>query len=235
MSPGLFIAGTNTEVGKTHIGAMIAGQLHAAGRRVGVYKPVASGCERRDEQVVAGDAVQLWEAAGRPLSLEAVCPQRFLAPIAPHRAAAEQGKRVDPQLLRRGLKAWESDFDVLIVEGAGGLLSPVSDEDYCIDLAADLGFPLVIVADNQLGVINATLQTLIAAASCATHLPVAGVVLNQAARRDDDASLQSNADELAQRMDAPLLAAVRYGQPGFDPPVDWASLARTPSLPTPPV
>ena len=84
MTRGLFITGVGTEVGKTFVAATIARRLVADGLRVGVYKPVASGCSRREGRLVADDAVALWEAAGRPGTLEEVCPQRFAAPLAPH-------------------------------------------------------------------------------------------------------------------------------------------------------
>jgi dethiobiotin synthetase len=223
--PGLFIAGTSTEVGKTHVAALIAQHLVREGRRVGVYKPVASGCREAAGQRVADDAVVLWEAAGRPGELELVCPQRFLAPLAPHRAAREEVKCVDAALLRSGLDYWRERSDIILIEGAGGLMSPLSDEDYNIDLARDLGFPLLIVAANELGVINATLQTLITARDRAPQLPIVGVILNQAALRQGDASLASNADELAARMDAPLLATVGYRQIEFDANINWFAVA----------
>jgi dethiobiotin synthetase len=222
---GLFIAGTSTEVGKTHVGAMIARALVANGRRVGVYKPAASGCRREANALVADDAVQLWEAAGRPHDLERVCPQRFLAPLAPHRAAREEGRRVDAALLRSGLDFWRSTSDIVIVEGAGGLMSPLGDDDYNIGLAAEFGYPLVVVAANELGVINATLQTIVTARTHAPQLPIAGVVLNQASRRDGDPSLASNAEEIAARTAAPLLATLGYGDSKFVGSVDWFSLA----------
>jgi dethiobiotin synthetase len=224
--PGLFIAGTNTEVGKTHVAAMIARELARSGLRVGVYKPAASGCRQAAEGMIADDAVALWEAAGRPLTLEQVCPQRFLAPLAPPRAALLEGGRVDATLLRTGLDPWLATSDVVIVEGAGGLMSPLSDHDYNIDLAAAFGLPLVIVAANELGVINATLQTLITARARAPQLPIAGVVLNQSTPRPDDVSLASNADELAARCDVPLLTTVAYGSNSFDRQVDWYELAQ---------
>ncbi len=223
--PGLFLAGTNTEVGKTHVGAMIARALVADGRRVGVYKPAASGCRREGDALVADDAVALWEAAGRPGMLEQVCPQRFLAPLAPHRAAREEGRRVDAALLRSGVDAWRASSEIVLVEGAGGLMSPLSDKDYNIDLAAECGYPLVIVAANELGVINQMLQTVITAQSRAPKLPIAGIVLNQAARRDGDASLASNAEEIATRSPAPLLATVAHGATSFDSAIDWFALA----------
>jgi dethiobiotin synthetase len=222
--PGLFLAGTNTGVGKTHVGAMIARALVAAGRRVGVYKPVASGCCSDGRTLVADDAVVLWEAAGRPGDLERVCPQRFAAPLAPHRAAREEGKQVDAVLLRTGLDHWRQTSDVVLVEGAGGLLSPLSDEDDNIGLAAEFGYPLVIVAANELGTINATLQTVLAARVRAPQLAIAGIVLNQATRRDGDASLASNAEEIAARTAVPLLATLGDGADRFPSPVDWLAL-----------
>ena len=87
----------------------------------------------------------------------------FAAPLAPHLAARAEGRRVDPQLLRTGLEFWRESCDIVLVEGAGGLMSPVSDDDYNADLADEFGYPLIIVAANVLGTINATLQTLIVA------------------------------------------------------------------------
>jgi dethiobiotin synthetase len=228
---GLFIAGTSTEVGKTHVAAMIARTLVVEGWRVGVYKPVASGCRVEGDDLIADDAVALWEAAGRPGGLERVCPQRFRAPLAPPRAAAVEGKRVDAALLRSGLDYWKERSDFILVEGAGGLMSPLSDQDYNIDVARDLGLPLVIVAANELGVINATLQTIITARAKAPELAVVGVVLNQAKRREGDESLNSNADELAARCEVPLLATVGCGQESIENPVDWYTRASELRLP----
>src|SRR5208282_3703916 len=108
-APGLFITGTDTGVGKTYVTALIARSLAASGRRVGVYKPAASGC-LRDAQgsLLSDDAVTVWEAAGRPGDLQHVCPQRFSAPLAPHLAARAEGREIDADLLRRGLEFWRS-------------------------------------------------------------------------------------------------------------------------------
>src|SRR5438552_4577048 len=142
---GLFVVGTDTAVGKTFVAARIAAVLHRAGVRVGVYKPAASGCRRVGRTLLSDDAVALWEAAGRPGELKAVCPQRFAAPLAPHLAAKEERKEIDSRLLRRGIGYWRRRSDVVIVEGAGGLMSPIGDHDYVSDLAADFGFPLIVV------------------------------------------------------------------------------------------
>ncbi len=170
--PGLFITGTDTAVGKTYVAALIARWLAACGRRVGVYKPAASGCTREaQDRLVSDDAVTLWEAAGQPGNLERVCPQRFAAPLAPHLAARAEGREIDARLLRSGLDYWRARSDIVLVEGAGGLMSPLGDGEYVADLARDLGFPLIVVSRNILGTINATLQTLIAAAVHRGGLP----------------------------------------------------------------
>lgn len=220
MPSGLFITGTGTGVGKTYVGALIARALHAAGKRVGVYKPAASGCETREGRLVSQDAEALWLAAGRPGTLEAVCPQLFAAAVAPHLAARAEGKRVDAKLLRDGIHFWRETSDVVIVEGAGGLMSPVSDDDFNADLAEEFGYPLVVVAANELGTINSTLQTLITAATYRDGLKVAGIVLNSPRAHADDASVDSNPDEIARRCVPPLLAMVEYNG-GFDRDVDW--------------
>ena len=225
LCPGLFVTGTSTEVGKTHVAAMIVRALVAAGHRVGVYKPVASGCREAGGELVADNAVALWEAAGRPGDLNQVCPQRFRAALAPPQAAAMEGRRVDAGLLRSGIDYWRGCSDVVLVEGAGGLMSPLSDDDYNIDLAADFGLPLVVVAANELGVINATLQTLITACVRAPQLPVAGVVLNHPALRQNDVSLARNAEELTARCDAPIRATVAHGDQAFNKSVNWFALA----------
>jgi dethiobiotin synthetase len=223
---GLFIAGTSTEVGKTHVAAMIARAMIATGRRVGVYKPVASGCKQSADGLVSEDAEELWRAANRPGEFFRVCPQTFTQPLSPPVAAAKEGKTIDRALLRDGLTYWRESSDIVLVEGAGGLMSPLSEVDYNLDLAAEFGFPLVIVAANRLGVVNDALQTLITARARAPQLVVAGLVLNQPQPRERDLSLESNVDEVRRRCDAPFLATVWHGQRLFHRDhVDWFALA----------
>lgn len=223
---GLFLTGTNTGVGKTHVGAMIARELVSAGHRVGVYKPVESGCLRSQDSLVAADAQTLWQAAGRLGELAHVCPQRFEAALAPPQAAEQERKSVDADLLRRGLEVWKDRCDFVLVEGAGGLMSPLSAEDYNADLAADLGLPLVIVAPNELGVINATLQTIITARTVAPRLPIAGVILNRTELRAEDQSVVDNAKQLREHCDVPLLATIDFEQQEFEATVDWFALSQ---------
>ena len=247
---GLFIVGSNTEVGKTWTTCAIARSLVAAGARVGVYKPAASGAEWRDGTWVASDAERLWEAAGRPLTLAEVCPQVFSAPLAPHLAARAEGKELDAERLRTGIGCWwTADWDVVLVEGAGGLLSPISDRDLVADIALDLGLPLLLVVPNSLGVISQTLQTALAAVayqqdlhelfpgadSSASprrvpggspqnrrNLQLRGIVLNQPGPPAmGDISLASNREELEKHCPVPVLGELSHGASEFTPAIDW--------------
>lgn len=224
---GLFITATDTEVGKTYVSTLIVKDLVAAGYRVGVYKPTASDCVSDGHQLVSEDAVALWEAAGRPLSLESVCPQRFRAPIAPHLSARTEGRELDSELLRSGISIWADECDIIIVEGAGGLMTPLGDEEYVADLAMDLGYPMIVVAPNVLGVINQTLQTLVVASCFREGLNVVGVVLNDSQIFEGDSSIERNREEIAMRSLAPVLSRVAYQANGFEEKIDWMALAQS--------
>jgi len=222
---GLFITGTDTGVGKTCVAAAIARALVQKGMKVGVYKPAASGCKRVGGKLVSEDALLLWEAAARAGSLSRVCPQLFAAPLAPHLAAEAEGKQLDEKLLRTGIDYWLEQSEIVLVEGAGGLLSPLGQKKYVADLARVFGFPLIVVAPNRIGAINQTLQTLLAAQ--AYDLEVAGIILTDVLPRDaPDPSVQSNSAELVRRASAPLLARLGHSAVELDRMVDWPALAR---------
>lgn len=182
---GLFFTGTGTGVGKTYVAAGVAEQWSHSGARVGAYKPVASGCDRTAEGgLVNADAVRLHQAIRGRLALDQVCPQQFEAPLAPPTAAAAEGREVDEHLLVRGYAAVAADSDVVIVEGAGGLMSPLSQQMTNLDLARRLQLPLVVVAANRLGVINDCLLTVTVAREIAA-LPVAAIVLCEPTSESD--------------------------------------------------
>ncbi len=172
-SSGLFVIGTDTEVGKTFVTCQLAKLLVARGMRVGVYKPVASGIDPAQ----ASDAQRLLAASGQKCDLERVCPQQFTAPLAPPIAASMEGREVDEALLLSGANWWLGRCDLLLVEGAGGALSPISTQQTALDLAVQFAFPLLLVVGDRLGAVNHTLLTLEAAAK--RGLRVEAIVLNK--------------------------------------------------------
>jgi dethiobiotin synthetase len=172
-SGGLFVIGTDTEVGKTFVACRLSKLLVEIGVSVGVYKPVASGAA--DSQ--PSDAELLRAAANQNCELEHICPQQFAASVAPPIAAAMEGREVDEGLLLTGANWWLGRCDLLIVEGAGGALSPISAQQTVLDLAVQFGYPLLLVVANRLGAVNHTLLTLEAAHK--RGLRVEAIVLNQ--------------------------------------------------------
>ena len=152
MKPIFFITGTDTGVGKTVLTALLARFLRERGGRVAAFKPVCSG--GRD------DARTLHAALGGALTLDEINPWHFRAPIAPSLAAAREGKSVSLAQVLAHIRAARRNFDVTLVEGAGGLLSPLGEDFNSRDLMNTLHARPVIVASNKLGVVNQLLLTL---------------------------------------------------------------------------
>lgn len=174
---GLMVVGTDTGVGKTLIAGTIARCLLGRGRRVGVFKPAATGCRREGPELVSEDAAFLAAAAGSRQSQAEVAPLRFERATAPNVAAQWAGQNVDLEAMFAAWRRLEGQCDAVMVEGVGGLLCPISDDFWVIHLAKLLGLPVVIVARAGLGTINHTLLTLCAARQAGLRL--AGVVINR--------------------------------------------------------
>lgn len=167
---GLFVTGTDTGVGKTVLAAALAAALRADGVDVATFKPVVTGLDEPEDGRPA-DHDLLAAAAGRPA--DEVTAHRFGPAVSPHLAAELAGTVLDPAALvaaARGLRA-----DVVVAEGVGGLLVPLTLGYTIRDLAVDLGWPLVVAARPGLGTINHSLLTVEAAR--AAGLDVRAVVL----------------------------------------------------------
>jgi dethiobiotin synthetase len=170
---GCFVTGTGTGVGKTVVAGSIVAALSALGVPVRARKAVLTGIDEPADPDWPPDHELLGMVAG--CLPEEVAPLRYGPPVSPHLAAELAGRRIDPAQLLTALRAGTSPDDVLVVEGVGGLLVPLSNDYSVRDLAQQLGLPLVIAAGPGLGTINHTLLTLEAAR--AAGLSVAGVVL----------------------------------------------------------
>lgn len=168
---GFFVTGTGTEVGKTVVAAVLAHTMAEGGERVAVFKPAVTGLDDPGET----DHALLRRAAGSEQSDDAIAPYRYGPPASPHLAAAQAGEVIDPARLRSAASAAGETADVLVCEGVGGLLVPLTDSYLVRDFAEDLGLPLVIAASSRLGTINHTLLTVEAARSAG--LDIAAIVL----------------------------------------------------------
>lgn len=165
MSSNLFVSGTDTNVGKTLVSALLALKLRSQGLDCGVMKPFSAGCEWQNGVLVNEDAVFLREIAGVDDDLELINPIRLEKPLAPLMAArrAEISSQHWFSQAREAFEELQKRHDFLIVEGAGGLLVPLAERDgqvlTCADLAREWDLPTVIVARRTLGTINHTLLT----------------------------------------------------------------------------
>ncbi len=214
MRPGgaLLVTGTDTGVGKTLVGAALAAAL-AKRLAVGVLKPAETGCRRGgDGSLVPEDATRLRIASGCGADLETICPFRYEEPLAPWIAAERSGQAISIERLRECFDRLTSTAEIVLVEGAGGLLVPLRRDYGFADLAADLGLRLLLVVGTRLGAINQTLLTL----ECAKRrgLVVAGYVLNQLTP-DEDLAQQTNAVALELLTDVPCLARIPYLRDDF--------------------
>lgn len=228
---GLFVTGTDTDVGKTYVTALIARRLAGDGTNVGAYKPACSGVEVADDGTRRWSDVEALHAAiGGRFPRERIAPQTFDAPLAPPVAARLEGRAVERELLSAGLHWWLENVEVLLVEGVGGLVCPLWDSGLVADLAVEAGYPLLIVAHAELGTINHTLLTIEAARS--RGLEIAGVLLNsttnamspEAAR----AAAESNAREIERYGDVRVIGHLPWS-PGLrddsvGSTIDWSSL-----------
>ncbi len=168
---GFFVTGTGTEVGKTVVAATLARTLANSGAGVAVFKPAVTGLDDPGET----DHALLRRAAGSEQSDDEIAPYRYGPPASPHLAAAQAGDEIDPERLRVGARAAAARCDVLICEGVGGLLVPLSSDYLVRNLAVDLGLPVIVAASPGLGTINHTLLTLESARTAG--LDVAAAVL----------------------------------------------------------
>ena len=208
MKPAFFITGTDTNVGKTEAACVLARSFREAGLKVGVMKPVETGCPVRGGRIMPQDAFRLKEASGTEADLDLVNPYRFTAPVAPDLAARLFGASIDLERIKDIFIGLQAAHDLMLVEGAGGLLAPAAEGKSMADLALLLGAPLLIVSANRLGTINHTLLTV----SCARQMGFAikGIILNNPDDSGNDLSAEHNRGDIERLSGLPILFEIPY-------------------------
>jgi dethiobiotin synthetase len=203
---GWFVAGTDTEVGKTIVSTGLITALVGQGLRVVGYKPVAAGATLTPFGLRNEDAVALQAVSSVRTAYEDINPICLEPPIAPHLAAAEVGVKIDVSELTRRCDALARDADFVVVEGAGGWLVPLGPDSDMADLAEALGYPVILVVGLRLGCLNHAFLT--AAAIAGRGIPLRGWVGNQAG--EPMPRLAGNLAALRERIAAPCLGVVPY-------------------------
>jgi dethiobiotin synthetase len=198
----IFLTGTDTGIGKTTVACGLAAALHDRGLRVGVFKPAETGCHpRSDGGLEPEDARRLQFFSGCRLDVESVCPYALREPLAPWVAAQRADVRISLDVLARSYHAISADHDITLIEGAGGLLVPITATATYADLAARLGVPILIVVGSRLGAINHALLTIRYAR--AIGLRTLGYVINFLSAQTD-AAAETNVSVLTDWAGPPL-------------------------------
>ena len=177
MSKGIFIIGTDTEVGKTVVSAGLMHLLLGNTHKAAYFKPVASGEVLLNGSSQSTDASFVKTVSGFAEDPENITPFSFKNAVAPHFAARLEGRTIDPAVIKDALQYLKNSYEMIIAEGAGGLAVPLNDQGFMqYDLIRELGFPCLLVCRTGLGTINHTLLTLRFAKSAG--LAIKGIVMN---------------------------------------------------------
>ena len=202
-----FIAGTDTEVGKTLVSTALLAAARGRGLTTAALKPVAAGCDVTDDGLRNADALALGQVMSAPLSYQQVNPVALKAAIAPHIAASQEGQSLSvARLTTACLPVITAGYDWVLVEGAGGWRVPLNRNETLADLAIALELPVILVVGLRLGCINHALLT--AEAIRRDGLPVLAWVANQLEL--DMPAVSENCDAIAQRLNAPCLGHIPF-------------------------
>jgi dethiobiotin synthetase len=208
VAKGFFITGTDTGVGKTLIAGAFIKTIQFLGKKVCGMKPVESGCGRQGEVLIPSDGMFLKQASNADEPLTLITPCCLESPLAPMAAAEVDGRDIDISKIGRAFSKLSGRYEVLVVEGIGGLLVPIVKDYYALDLAGELGLPLVVVARPGLGTINHIMLTVHCALKAG--LTVAGIVINYGQPPENSLAEQTNPKLLLQISPVPLIGIFPY-------------------------
>ncbi len=202
-----FVIGTDTNVGKTYVASALVKHFAALDFKTVGMKPVASGCEFDEENMLINeDVTALISASNISADLSLINPYRFVPAIAPHIAAEQSGVQIDLNTIQQAYEQLSSLADVVIVEGAGGFCVPLNKTQTLADLAVLLNIPMILVVGMRLGCINHALLTV--EAIQARGLKLAGWIANEI--EPNFTMFDENLSSLQQRITEPCLSVVRW-------------------------
>jgi dethiobiotin synthetase len=208
MAKGFFVTGTDTGVGKTVIAAALIRAAGHLGVKACGMKPVETGCAREGNVMLPSDGMFLKEISRMDESASHITPCCFEHPLAPMVSAEMEGITVDLNRIRVAFDKLGRTYQAIIVEGAGGLLVPVNKDYFILDLAREMGLPLVVVARPGLGTINHTLLTVNYALK--EGLEVAGIIINHTYQSEGSMAEKTNPNAIEQLSPVPLIGIFPY-------------------------
>lgn len=208
MDKGYFITGTDTGVGKTLVAGGLVALYKKQGLNVGVMKPVATGCKRVNNRLISDDAVFLKLSAEVEDDYELINPVSLEQPLVPTVAARLSNTKIDTDKINTAFDTLCERHEYMIVEGIGGLLVPIDEYYFIIDLASEMELPLIIVCRPTLGTINHTLLT---ASYAREHgLEVKGIIVNESTENCDVTLKKTNTDEIKRLTELPIIGTIPF-------------------------
>jgi len=208
MPKGFFVTGTDTGVGKTLIAAALIKAIGLLGMSVCGMKPIETGCTREGNTLVPSDGMFLKNIASMDETLSDVTPCCFEHALAPIVAADMEGTTVNLNKVRSAFNDLTTAYQSIVVEGVGGLLVPLGKDYFILDLAKEMGVPLVVVARPGLGTINHTLLTVNYALKAG--LKVAGIIINYTYQSEGSAAEETNPRVIKQLSPVPVIGVFPY-------------------------
>lgn len=200
-----FITGTDTGVGKTYVLTLILKFLRHKGFNVFAMKPIETGCGEINRMLIPSDGYKIAQALNKLDSLDEICPIRFKSSLAPYSAEKIEKKGIDLKIIKEILK--KRDETIIFLEGAGGLLVPIFNNYFMIDLARDFSDSIILVSSLRLGTINHTLLSVEAIKK--RGIKISGIILNENDNENDEAK-KTNLDIIKELCSERVLGVIPY-------------------------
>ena len=218
----LFISGIDTDIGKTYVTGMIAKSLMQQGVNAITQKLVQTGVSINPdsgEMNIADDIITHRQLMNMPLQLcdldSTTCPYRYQKPASPHLSAALANETLNPDVITSATKSLQTDYEVVLLEGAGGLLVPITEQLLTLDYIAGQGYPVILVTSGRLGSINHTLLSLEAIKS--RGLKIHSVVYNH---------IHDNAAQTDEQIAASTIEFLQNYLAKYYPTTHWLQLSQ---------
>jgi dethiobiotin synthetase len=210
MAKGFFVTGTDTGVGKTIITAALIKASGLLGFKTCGMKPIETGCLREGDTFIPSDGIFIKTIAHMEETLNHISPCCFEEPLAPLPASEIEGTPVDFEKIRKEYAALSQKYDVVVVEGIGGLLVPIRKDYFVLDFARDLGLPVIVISKPGLGTINHTMLSVNYAIK--EGLIIAGIIINYSRPPEGSPAENTNPDVIKKISPVPIVGIFPYLQ-----------------------
>lgn len=199
-----FITGIDTDIGKTFTTKGLAFAFERNGKKVGVFKPLQSGAIKTQTGFLAPDLEAIKEVSK---TINTKCSYLLEGEVSPALAARMAGIKINPQQIKNDFDEFKTQNDITLVEGAGGILAPATDDMLCADLIKLLNIPIIIVTVPFLGRLNHTLLTVHYAKTM--NIPIKGIIINKVPMETNDLATKNFIEELKMYTDVKILGTIK--------------------------